>query len=626
MRLIIEIIFYLISVVLLCAGFLCFKKSEKKLNIIKWVTIFIVSFMGYNITICMILGLLKITCYLWLLGILNVTVGNALAYKTVKNKDFQKYTISKKDIAGLAILVTIFAIIVVKEIKPQDGGIKYAAVDSAIHYRAAKHFKDNLMLFVNCEDKTIFNFNVMQTGSYINDGLLMKVINGLFGVPEYYIYEVFEISMLFVSGLAFYSLIIDKIKGKLGFVLTMFLIWLFIFAYPYNSYMYGFSYLSVGVIFVITLISVVQMLFDEDKIKLPFVLVLISFLAMGEIFSYCLFAPGVFAAICIYVFIKDFGQEEKVFLKVFKKRTLIITGILFAIAVFGMGYLFVPTFFIANQSNLVEALKNPGGMYSELFRNFEFYAIFGLMYVVNIIKKARKKEYHPEFLDVFSWVFGVYFLVAWIGMRMAVVSDYYFFKMYYVLWVCIVAITVKIINEFCTQKYFKILLPIYEASWVLLVLVTIIFKAGIVLPQDQKDKIPNYVGIYFQENYMLKGLIFAFNNYKSDQIKTSEILSKIEDAKAENVLFITGSNYERAWTLAISNLQTDGKKYDEIIGDATQYYLQNGLDNENIKYIVKIGMTDETEDLDEFLSENPEQNQIEVLHKSQRCYIVKKNT
>lgn len=620
-----EIIFYLISIILLCAGFLGFKKSENKLNIIKWITIFIVSLMGYNITICMILGLIKITCHLWLLAIINIIVSVALGFKAVKNKDFQKYTVSKKDLAGLAIFCTIFAVIVVKEIKPQDGGIKYAALDSAIHYRAAKHFSDNLMIFVNCEDKTIFNFNVMQTGSYINDGLLMRVINGLFGVPEYYIYETFEISMLFLAGLAFYALIMDKIKGKMGFVLTMFLMWLFIFAYPYNSYMYGFSYLSVGVIFVTTLISVVQMLFDEDKITLPFVITLISLLAMGEIFSYCLFVPGVFAAICIYIFIKDFSQEGKKFLKIFKKRTLIVTGILLVITALGIGYLFIPTFFIADQSNLVDALKNPGGMYSELFVNFEFYAIFGLMYIANIIKQVRKKEFHPEFLDVFSWVFGAYFFVAWLGMRLAVVSDYYFYKMYYVLWVCILAITIKLINEFCTKKYFRVILPIYEASWVLLVLVTIIFKAGSFLPQEKKDRIPNYVGVYFEQNYMFKGLIFAFNNYKPDQIETSEMLNKIEDLKAENVLFITGSNYERAWTLAISNLQSDGKKYDKIIGDATKYYLQDGLNDSNIKYIVKIGMTDETEDLDEFLLANPDQNQIEILHKTDRCYIVKKN-
>lgn len=481
------------------------------------------------------------------------------------------------------------------------------------------------MLFVNCEDKTIFNFNVMQTGAYINDGLLMNVVHGLFGMPEYYIYEMFDISILFLSSLAFYVLIMDKLKGKLGFVLSMFLLWLFMFAYPYNSYMYGFSYLSLGVMFVTGLLSVVPMLYSEEKSKTFFLITLISFLAMGVIFSYCLFVPGVFAAICIYLFVKDFKEEGKTYFKIFKKKTLKVTGILLLITILGIGYLFVPTFFIADQSNLVDALKNPGGMYSELYANFEFYALFGILYIVDIVLKIRKKEFKPEFLDVFSWIFGVYFVVVWLGMVLGFVSDYYFFKLYYILWICVLAITIRLVNEYASKKYFKIILPIYEGAWVLLVVLTIVFKAGTILPQEKKENLENYVGIYFEENYFFKGSIFAFCNFAKDQIETAEILKTIEDAKAENVLLITGSNNERAWTLAISNLQAEKIKYNKILEDGTQYYLQDGLAKENVKYIVKIGMTDETADLDKYLAENKDQDEIEVLHHSKRCYIVKKN-
>lgn len=618
-------IIYLFSIILLVIGFLAFKKSDEKLNIVRWLTIFAVSFMGYNITVCMILGLLKITCHLWLLSIINVIFAVVLGYKAVKNKDFQKYTVCKQDIAGLVILCAIFAVIVVKEIRPQDGGLKYAALDSAIHYRAAKHFSDNLMLFVNCEDKTIYNFNVMQTGAYINDGLLMNVMHGLFGISEYYVYEMFDIGILFLSSLVFYVLIMDKVKGKLGFVMTMFLLWLFMFAYPYNSYMYGFSYLSLGVMFVTSLLLVVPTLYGELKEKLPLAITLISLIAMGVIFSYCLFVPGVFAASCIYLFIKDFGEDGKTYLKFFKKKTLITTGILLVITALGIGYLFVPTFFIADQSNLVDALKNPGGMYTELFVNFEFYALFGILYMIDIVLKIRKKEFKPEFLDIFSWIFGAYFVVVWLGMVLGFVSDYYFFKLYYVLWVCILAITIRLVNEYVQKKIWNIALPIYEGAWVLLIILTIIFKAGTILPQEKKEKLHNYVGIYFEQNYDYKGAIFAFDNFAKDQIETAEILKTIEDVKAENILLITGSNYERAWTLAISNLQSDGIKYNEILEDGTRYELKDGLAKENVKYIVKIGMTDETADLDEYLAQNHDQNEIEVLHQSKRCYIVKKN-
>lgn len=264
-------------------------------------------------------------------------------------------------------------------------------------------------------------------------------------------------------------------------------------------------------------------------------------------------------------------------------------------------------------------------MYSELFVNFEFYALFGILYVVDIIKRIKNKEFKVEFLDIFSWIFSLYFVVAWIGMRFGIVSDYYFFKLYYVLWVCILAITVRLINDYSDKKYFKILLPLYEGAWILLVLLTIIFKAGTILPQEKKQKIPNYVGIYFAENYDVKGLIRAFNNLKKDQIETAEILKNIDDVKAENILCITGSNYERAWLLAISDLKTDGMLYDKIIGDGSRYSIQDGLNNENVKYIVKIGMTDDTLDLDNYLEENKDNTDIEVLHKSTRCYIVKKN-
>ena len=295
------------------------------------------------------------------------------------------------------------------------------------------------------------------------------------------------------------------------------------------------------------------------------------------------------------------------------------------ITALGIGYLFVPTFFIADQSNLVDALKNPGGMYTELFVNFEFYALFGILYMIDIVLKIRKKEFKPEFLDIFSWIFGAYFVVVWLGMVLGFVSDYYFFKLYYVLWVCILAITIRLVNEYVQKKIWNIALPIYEGAWVLLIILTIIFKAGTILPQEKKEKLHNYVGIYFEQNYDYKGAIFAFDNFAKDQIETAEILKTMEDVKAENMLLITGSNYERAWTLAISDLQSEGIKYHEILEDGTRYELKDGLAKENVKYIVKIGMTDETADLDEYLAQNHDQNEIEVLHQSKRCYIVKKN-
>ena len=99
----------------------------------------------------------------------------------------------------------------------------HIAIDSSIHYRAAKHYSDTMMAFINVEDKTFFDFNIMQTGAYVNDGLLMHVVNGLSGgrISYEHTYEFFEALMLFMCGLGFYGIVIDKIKTKIGFVLSM---------------------------------------------------------------------------------------------------------------------------------------------------------------------------------------------------------------------------------------------------------------------------------------------------------------------------------------------------------------------------------------------------------------------
>ena len=56
-------VLYIVSVILLGIAFMIFKKSEEKQSLLKWLTISIVSFMGLNVTLGMILGLLKIYEY-----------------------------------------------------------------------------------------------------------------------------------------------------------------------------------------------------------------------------------------------------------------------------------------------------------------------------------------------------------------------------------------------------------------------------------------------------------------------------------------------------------------------------------------------------------------------------------
>jgi len=136
----------------------------------------------------MVLGLLNITSHLWLLSIINLLFAIAFSYRVIRHKEIQKYFVTKFDIIGIVVILVIFSVMFVKDLYIYNGDISHWAVDSSVHYRAAKHYSDNLKIFINVEDKTFFNFNIMQTGAYINDGIFMNVINSITGIEKIYLF------------------------------------------------------------------------------------------------------------------------------------------------------------------------------------------------------------------------------------------------------------------------------------------------------------------------------------------------------------------------------------------------------------------------------------------------------
>ena len=462
-------VIYIFTLIFLGITFLISKKSDKELNLIKWICIFLVGIFAYNITICMVLGILHITQNIWLLSIINTVIGGILLYKVIKKRECQKYKCPKLSIVSFVIILILFGIMFVKDLYIFDGDITHYVVDSAIHYRAAEHYSENLELFVFTEDKTFFDFNIMQTGAYINDGILMNVVNDITGLEKIYIYQIFETLTLFVSGLAFYSCFIDKIKTKRGMLGSLVLFALYIYGYPYNSWFYGFSYLSVGIAMTALLLSVVEMLYSEENIKKSLVITMIVIAGMGLMFSYCLFVPAIFAAICLYVFYKELiDKNAKKYLKIFGKNTLIITGLLLLVTAFGIGYLFIPSFIIEGQQDLVSALQEEGGIYAERYKNFIVYIPFAVMYIFELVKKFKNKQI--EYQDVFSIVVVGFLGIFLIGEKLKVVSQYYMLKIYFIIWLAIFNIIIELVNKYVDERNIRIDIVLLYLLYVLMVL------------------------------------------------------------------------------------------------------------------------------------------------------------
>ena len=746
-------ILYILTLIILGISFMIFKKSNEKLNFIKWLIIYVVSVLGYNIVIGMILGLLNITSHIWLLSIINILVSVALSYKAIKYKEIQKYFVRKIDIIGILVIFTIFAVMFFKDLYIHNGDINHRAVDSAVHYRAAKHYSDNLKIFINVEDKSFFNFNVMQTGAYINDGIFMNVINSITGIEHCYIYQAFETIILFLSGLSLYCCFIDKVNTKRGLLGSLVLLGLYIYGYPYNSWIFGFSYLSVGIVMVTMLVPVVEMLYSKENISRKIVVPLIVFLATGLTFSYCLFVPAIFAAICIFCFLKDFTVEGKTYLKFFKKTTLLITGLLLIITAFGIGYLFIPTFFIEGQTNLVDALKIDGEIYNERYLNFYAYIPFAIMYAFEFVKKVKSKEL--EYSDIFAIVIMGFFAVLNLGEIFGFVSQYYMFKIYFILWIVIFNVTIELINKYVNEKniridiillgllyaflVFKAVSPVtiiqifvtilfvgyaflseliknrringlalvsvfviykllrgtdfnsvfklfmltfltfytvvpglskeidfnkikeffekiitklklnkianffgniikkinikkfcisgyvYVTIWCLFVCGWIWIKAGHVIGEEEKHALPNFIGIYYDENCNYRKLIDMTSNFNKGSIEVALwARDNIEDLSADNIILMTDGYYNRIWATAMLEITSDKLPYQKFVQDANyEYTVQDGLKDPERKYLVKCVWNEQQRQdaYKEEITEIREMENIEILFENENGYV-----
>ena len=77
-------ILYIITLILLGISFMMFKKTNEKINFIKWLIIYFIALFGYNVVIGMVLGILNITSHIGLLSIINLVLALILSYRVIR--------------------------------------------------------------------------------------------------------------------------------------------------------------------------------------------------------------------------------------------------------------------------------------------------------------------------------------------------------------------------------------------------------------------------------------------------------------------------------------------------------------------------------------------------------------
>lgn len=579
-------IFYCITVIAMLAVFVLFKKSEEKINLINWCVIALVAYLAFNILVCMIFGCMNIRTDLLFLSITNLVVTAGLGFKIFKDKQIQKFEIRKQDILGVIVCVCVICHMAVSQYAPLAKSIANASVDACMHFSASVNFADEMKVLAKIENNTGYNFKTMQTGAYINTGIFINIVRDVIPAFEDHVaFKLFEIGIMTLMVLTFYILISDRITSKKSFILSMVLLLLYAYAYPYTSLLHGFCYLSVAIVFITTLFYFAKH-YTENEVSFWVLLPLIVLMGVGIIFSYCLFVPAIFAFICLYVFVKDFDKkEEKSYLKIFKKSTLLVTGLLLVVTILSIFYLVIPTFTDSDQNKLTDAIGFEGGIYKSLYQDFLFYIPFVALFVYRTIKEKKM-----NFQTMALLLIGGQTLLMFTGVVFGIVSPYYYYKMNFILWILMVEIAVEVITDTKENKELSFIFTTVLIIWVAIIMLAItkvehnlLLKRPTFFDQPRSHSLS---GIYFDTNVFGIANINASCIVDANRVKLAEALKDVEGITLKNML-VGGMNSNcKSWTYVIGRGVSGGASINDLHIAVVETTVEDFLEDDEKEFFV----------------------------------------
>lgn len=433
-------VIYILTIVLIISLHMLLYKKEEKQNFFSWLIVTIGLFFCYNICICVIISFLKIKSTLVTLSIINCITIFLLGLKIYKDKKIQKYNVNKMDIISVMVILITVCVIAIKQYGIPIN-IKNSITDFSTHYWVADEFYNYSMLLIE-DNSDVLKFLGEQSfmpGSYINTGILFKIFSPI--IEETYfckLFIVFETFMWCLSGLLMYVLLSNNKKEEKQKILPLVFSLIYMLGYPLNSLLSGFSYLQMGLNIIICIIFVMQ-----QKIKQEYRDILIFFLTFGIMFSYYYFAPVVFLTIFIQMIVEIKKRKEKIFSV---KNILSMVVSLILPGMFGIIYFIIfqmIRFGLQVENYYSNGINLPGAIYQNFITNTIIFLMLSVFYICYSIK--NKKEKFSNKILIISIIF---LIIAFIGMKFEKVSEYYYYKIYYMIWIPLIIVAFNSIELF----------------------------------------------------------------------------------------------------------------------------------------------------------------------------------
>lgn len=545
-------IFFIITYILFIYSFLRIEKTKNKLNILLWIFISVITYMGYNSIIIYLLSILKIHSTLLLRSILNIIF--AIIMIIISKKKKQKYYFDKMDFGVIIILFYLSFLIFIFRFGFKFN-LSFKITDGAVHFAMAKSFMnsaiyDNTMTnaLYNISDRGMF-FSSTNAGTFLE---LLKPITGELALYKGFI--IFEMLSFFLSGCLLYFIVRrDKVNNK-NYLLTILFLILYQLGYPLLNLLCGFHYWGLVILVISSIILTVRELVKNKMYKNIFVIAMLFIQVLSVFITYYLYVPVVYGSLGLY-FLYLWRIKKELTLR---KSIIYIIIILFIPFCFGIIFFNIFGDYISNfGTNTNMAID--GSTYKNLIGNF--ICLLPLVFY-NIINEIKNKKI--TLITIISFLNIIYMIILFIFCMKGIMSNYYFSKIYNLLWlICFI----YLINAIYDNKdgfirfylYFYVIVSILACFRV----ESIIYKHNYDISDD--TVISNIGNIYDKNISIFKEREVLIDNNILELLKEVKKNTSKYKNKREEIPFVT-KYFRKLWitqiidVVASNNYNVDKKK------------------------------------------------------------------
>ena len=441
-------LFFVLFYIVFFVGLAVFKKTDKKLNIVRYLIFQIILTMVFSAILMAVLFLFGIgvtpmfpACILGATGVILLVVA-------IRKREFQKYEFRWIDLMAVALIAGIALFIGFSLFSPQlyPG---YNNADPAVHFYMAQNALEN------GEHSGMFFYEV--NNALIMNGLSLFTNSAFL---NYKLYLLIEIFMLALGGLMFYALVSSWAKTKTRSFICAIIATICMLGYSLNNMIYGFGHLGAAVTLICFIIITCKAFWDKI-ISLKVFVPLISASVLSIALCYMLFAPVVWTIVAIMVF--GYCKKEKY---KFKKTALIELGVFAIPTILAIKFCYFD-FFLSKNLDAANQIRANGAHYSEYIKNV---LLFLPPAIYAVYQNIRKRNSFVTTFFAVSWL--IFFALAVMARGFGLISPYYCSKIYHVAWL----VTFILFADGAMQLMDKI--PKITISY-LAVIMTMVFSAFI---------------------------------------------------------------------------------------------------------------------------------------------------